>query len=57
MNKGCSGSETFVYYMYTFLLIKMITTRLYIEEPRYIILEKLKVVSNKNKKNSSMIEH
>ncbi len=46
MNKGCSGLETFVYYMYTFLLIKMITTRLFIEEPQYIILEKLKVVSN-----------
>lgn len=46
MNKGCSGSDTFVYYVYTFLLIKMITTRLFIEEPQYIIPEKLKVVSN-----------
>lgn len=49
MNKGCYGSDTFVYYMYTFLFIKMITTRLFIEEPQYITSEKLKVVSNEMK--------
>lgn len=48
LNKGCSGSDTFVYYMHTLLCVK-ITTRLYIEEPQYIISEKLKMVLNEMK--------
>ncbi len=44
-----AGWDTFIYYMNTFLLIKMITTRLFIEEPQYIIPENLKLVSNEMK--------